>query len=88
MVTVTDTFIKATYNNETTVKYPKVLFAGVYAALLHGSPFIYSNVIKPIVDTTIEHKLIGARKLRNIYFKLNKIGESYVELFKAHYQKA
>lgn len=82
---MTDDFVKVTYNNETVVKYPKVLFAGVYTALKHGFPYIYSEAIKPIVDTTIEHKLIGTRKLRNIYFMLNKHGETYFDVFEKNY---
>ena len=35
VIAVTDTFIRVTYNGETTVKYPKMLFAGVFVALDH-----------------------------------------------------
>ena len=81
---VADSFVKFTYNNVDSIKYPKMMFAGVYAAFKFGSPFILSNEIKPIVDSTIEHKLIGARKTRNIYFRMNSIGETYVNIFKSH----
>jgi preprotein translocase subunit YajC len=36
---VADSFIRVTYNNETTVKYPKMLFAGVFVALNHRNAF-------------------------------------------------
>lgn len=81
---VTDTFAKFTYNNNSSVKYKKILFAGVYAAINYGVPFIFSNKIAPIVDSTIEHKLIGTRKRRNIYFRMNSFGETYVNIFKSH----
>lgn len=81
---VADTFVKFTYNNNSSVKYIKILFAGVYAALNYGVPFIFSNKIAPIIDSTIEHKLIGTRKRRNIYFKMNSLEETYVNIFKSH----
>lgn len=33
VIAVTDTFIKVSYNNEIAIKYPKVMYAGVYAGL-------------------------------------------------------
>lgn len=38
------------------------------------------------MDTSIEHKLNGPQKKRNIYFMLNKMGETYFEIFKRHSQ--
>lgn len=87
VVAVTDKFIKVTYNNETAVKYSKMLYAGVYAGLSHGMPFILSDTIKPIDDSTLEHKLNGPHKKRNIYFMLNTHGETYFEIFEENYGK-
>lgn len=47
-----------------------------------GMPIVLSDTIKPIEDESIEHKLNGPHKVRNIYFMLNTNGESYYEIFK------
>lgn len=53
---------------------------------LDGEPFIYAGDIRPVQDTSIEHKLTGKHKIRNIYFTLNTAGETYFEIFKQNYR--
>lgn len=84
---VSNDFVNFTYNNSYSIRYPKMLFAGVYAAMKYGSPYILSNLIKPIIDVSIEHNLLGKRKLHNVYFKMNSIDETYINIFTKHMNK-
>lgn len=53
---------------------------------LVGEPFVFAGDIRPVQDTSIEHKLTGKHKTRNIYFTLNTAGETYFEIFKQNYR--
>lgn len=53
---------------------------------LDGEPFVFAGKVEQIEDTSLEHRLTGKHKNRNIYFTLNQAGETYFEIFKQDYR--
>lgn len=51
-----------------------------------GEPFVFADKVKLIQDSSIEHRLTGKHKQKNIYFTLNTAGETYFEIFKQNYR--